>query len=132
MFLHHDAGRVAYCENGRRLRPELWRQKNRLLHHDNVPSHTSCFTREFLTTDNVTVINPPYFSLFPRLKIKLKDRHFDTVEVNEAESQSVLNTLTEQDFQDGFKNVKSAGNGACARMGTASRAMIASTPKISF
>jgi hypothetical protein len=28
--------------------------------------------------------------------------------------------------------VKSAGNGACARMGTASRAMIASTPKISF
>jgi hypothetical protein len=37
---------------------------------------------------------PPYFSLFPRLKIKLKGRHFDTLEVMEAKSQAVLNTLT--------------------------------------
>jgi hypothetical protein len=30
----------------------------------------------------MTVIpNPTYFSVFPRLKIKLKGRHFDTVEV---------------------------------------------------
>jgi hypothetical protein len=28
-------------ENVRRLRPELWREKNWLLHHDNAPSHTS-------------------------------------------------------------------------------------------
>jgi hypothetical protein len=34
------------------------------------------------------------------LKIKLKGRHFDTTEV---ESQVVLNTLTEYDFQDAFK-----------------------------
>jgi hypothetical protein len=37
------------------------------------------------------------------LKIKLKSRHFDTIEVIEAESQAVLNTLTEHDFQDAFK-----------------------------
>jgi hypothetical protein len=37
------------------------------------------------------------------LKIKLKGRNFDTTEVIEAESQAVLNTLTEQDFQDAFK-----------------------------
>jgi hypothetical protein len=36
------------------------------------------------------------------LKIKLKDRHFDIIEVMEAESQAVLNTLTEHDFQDAF------------------------------
>jgi hypothetical protein len=30
-------------------------------------------------------------------------RHFDTFEVNKAESQTVLNTLTEHDFQDAFK-----------------------------
>jgi hypothetical protein len=41
--------------------------------------------------------------LYPRLKIKLKDRHFDTLEVMEAETQVVLNTLTEEDFQDAFK-----------------------------
>jgi hypothetical protein len=34
-------------ENVRRLRPELRRQMNLLLHHDNAPSHTFFFTREF-------------------------------------------------------------------------------------
>jgi hypothetical protein len=33
------------------------------------------------------------------LKIKLKGRHFDMIEVNEAEWQVVLSTLTEHDFQ---------------------------------
>jgi hypothetical protein len=37
------------------------------------------------------------------LKIKLKSLHFDTVEVTEADSQVVLNILTEHDFQDAFK-----------------------------
>jgi hypothetical protein len=41
--------------------------------------------------------------LFPRLKVKLKGSHFYTIEVMEAESQAVLNTLTEHDFQDAFK-----------------------------
>jgi hypothetical protein len=74
------------------------------------------FTREFLTQNNVTVLpHPPYFSLFSRLKIKLKGRHFDTIEVIEAESQKVLITLTEHDFQDAFKNGRSAGNGVYIR-----------------
>jgi hypothetical protein len=47
--------------------------------------------------------HPPYFSLFPQLKINLKGRHFDRIEVIEAESQAVLNTPTEHDFQDAFK-----------------------------
>jgi hypothetical protein len=37
------------------------------------------------------------------LKIKLKGRHFDKIEVMEAELQAMLNTLTQQDFQDAFK-----------------------------
>jgi hypothetical protein len=49
-----------------------------------------------------------------------------------VESQAVLNTLTEHDFQDAFKNGRSAGNGAYARKGTSSRVMVASRPKISF
>jgi hypothetical protein len=66
------------------------------------------------------------------LKIKSKGRHFDTIEVIEAESQAVLNTLTEHDFQDAFTNGGSAGNGAYERMGTAWRVMVASRPKIIF
>jgi hypothetical protein len=50
------------------------------------------------------------------LKIKLKYLHFDTNEMIVAESQAVLNTLTEHDFQDAFENGRSAGNGAYARM----------------
>jgi transposase len=100
------------CENVRRLQPELWGQKNWLLHHNNAPSHTSFFTREFLTKNNMTLIpHPPYspdlapcdFSLFHHLKIKLKGRRFDTTKAMEAESQAVLNTLTEHDFHDAFK-----------------------------
>jgi hypothetical protein len=54
-------------------------------------------------SNTTLVLHPPYFSLFHRLKIQLKGRHFDTTEVIEAESQAVLNTHTEHDFQDAFK-----------------------------
>jgi hypothetical protein len=37
------------------------------------------------------------------LKIKLEGRHFDTTEAIETESQAVLNTHTEHDFQDAFR-----------------------------
>jgi hypothetical protein len=35
------------------------RQKNWLLHHDNVPSDTFFFAREFLTKNSMTVIPHP-------------------------------------------------------------------------
>jgi hypothetical protein len=34
--------------------------------------------------------------------MKLEDRHFDITEVIEVESQAVLNTPTEHDFQGAF------------------------------
>jgi hypothetical protein len=56
-----------------------------------------------LTKNNTTVVpHPPYFSVFPRLKIKSKGRNFDTIEVIEAEPQVVLITPTDHDFQDAF------------------------------
>jgi hypothetical protein len=92
-------------ENVGRLRPELWRQRNSMLHHDNAPSCTSFFTREFLfTKTNMAVIpTDPTFRCFPLLKIKLKGRHFDTIEVIETDLQTALNNLREQDLQDVFK-----------------------------
>jgi histone-lysine N-methyltransferase SETMAR len=81
---------------------------------------------EFLTKNSMTVIpHPPYspdlatsdFSLFPHLKVKLKGRHFDTVEVIETESQAVLNTVTEHDFQDVFQKCQKRWNGAYSRRG---------------
>jgi hypothetical protein len=70
------------------------------------------FNTQFFTKNNTTVVVPSLyspdlapcdFSLLPRLKIKLKGRRFDTIDVVEAELQAVLNTLTEHDFQDAFK-----------------------------
>jgi hypothetical protein len=49
--------------------------------------------------------------------------------VIEAEWQAVLNTLTENDFQDAFKNGRSVENDAYARKGITSRFMVASRLK---
>jgi hypothetical protein len=37
------------------------------------------------------------------MKLKLKGRRFDTIEEIQAESQRVLDTLTEMDFQEAFQ-----------------------------
>jgi hypothetical protein len=53
-----------------------------------------------LTKNNMTLVpHPPHLSLFPRLKKKLKGRHFDASKVIRAESWAMLNTLTEYYFQ---------------------------------
>jgi hypothetical protein len=50
----------------RRLRPELWRQNNWLLHHDITPPYISIFAMEFFTKSNMAVVpNPQPFSVFP-------------------------------------------------------------------
>jgi histone-lysine N-methyltransferase SETMAR len=83
------------------------------VHHDNAPAHADLLTRRFLTNNSVTVVPyPPYspylalsdFFLFPKLKMELKGRRFQTVEGVQAESQAVLTTLRENDFQKCFKN----------------------------
>jgi predicted helicase len=67
------------------------------------------------------------------LKIKLKGRHFKRIQVIEAESQSVMNNLTEHDFQDAFKKKAEAlGTVHTPRKGADSRVMVASGPKVNF
>jgi hypothetical protein len=52
----------------------------------------------------MTVVPHPIllFSVSPT-EDKTEGYHFDTMEVIEADSRAVLNTLTELDFQDAFK-----------------------------
>ena len=99
-------------EKLRRHRPQLWREQTWLLHHDNAPSHTSFLTHQFLAKNKIAVIpHPPYspdlapcdFFLFPKMKLKLKGRRFDTIEEIQAELQRVLDTLTEKCFQEVFQ-----------------------------
>jgi hypothetical protein len=73
------------------------------LHHDSAP-YASFFTREYLNKNNMT----------------------------EAESQAVLNALTEYDSQDALKHCRSTWNGAYIWKWTIWRVMVASRPKVSF
>ena len=99
-------------ENMQRYHPELWREQTWLLHHDNAPSHTSVLTHQFVAKNKIAVIpHPPYspdlepcdFFQFSKLKLKLKGSWFDTIEEIQAESQQMLDTLTEKDLQEVFQ-----------------------------
>jgi hypothetical protein len=58
--------------------------------------------------------HPPYspdsalcdFFLFSKLKLKLKGRRFYTSEEIQSETQRVLETLTEKDFQEALQKCK--------------------------
>jgi hypothetical protein len=118
-------------ESVRRLRPELWWRKKWLLHPDTAQSHTSFFIRKFLTKNNMTVVPAHHTSMFSRVKIKLKGRHFVAVEVTEAESQVMLNTVTEHDFQSAtmagaLKTMHTHGRGLLGVV------VVTSRPKINF
>jgi histone-lysine N-methyltransferase SETMAR len=84
------------------------------LHHDNAPSHTSVLTQQFLAKYKKAVIpHPPYSPdltpcdfPFPEMKLKMKGRRFGTIEEIQAESQRVLDTLTENDVQEAFQKWK--------------------------
>jgi hypothetical protein len=41
--------------------------------------------------------------MFSKIKLKLKGRRFGAIEEIQAESQRVLDTVTEKDFQEAFQ-----------------------------
>jgi hypothetical protein len=48
-------------EAERRKRPEGWRNKSRMLHHDKAPAHTLLLVSKFLVKYEMTVVpQPPY------------------------------------------------------------------------
>jgi hypothetical protein len=132
-----------YCDVLRRLRegkrrkqPGKGRTYNWVLHHDNAPAHTALAVQHFLASKNMTVVpHPPYlavvapgdFFLFPKMKIKLKRRRFDTIEEIQAKSQKVLKTLTQKDFQDSFRSWQKCWDLVYVPKGTTLKGMVAIT-----
>jgi len=104
-----------YCDLLRRLRenvrckrPQKWQNQKFIIHHDNAPAHRSFKVSQFLAKNSMTVVpHPPYspdlapcdFSLFPKLKLRMKGQRFDTNEEIQEESQWVLDTIPKRDFQ---------------------------------
>jgi hypothetical protein len=93
-----------------RKRLELQCNHNWLLHHDNAPTHTSLKTTEFVTNNMVIIPHPPSspdlapfdFTLFPKLKMKLKGR-FETVSDIQRELQAAVDSIKENDFCGAFE-----------------------------
>jgi hypothetical protein len=103
-----------------------------MLYHDDALSYTSVLTQQCLAKNKMAVIPYPLyfpglapcdFFLFPKMKLKLKGRCFDTIEEIQVESQRVLDTLTKKDFRKHSKNGGDSGTGVYLREGTTSRVM---------
>jgi hypothetical protein len=55
----------------------------------------------------VTSLAPCDFFLFPKIKLKIKGRRFESTEDIQAESQDVMKMLTQNGFQQCFRSWKS-------------------------
>ena len=99
----------------RQKRTELCKNQSWILRHDNAPSHTSMFVREFLAKNkNVIIPQPPYsqdlapadFFLFRKLKTPIKGKRFGTIEDTKQKSKQELLVIPKNAFQKCFENWK--------------------------
>jgi hypothetical protein len=87
-----------------------------------LPSSTNSFWRN---KKMAVIPHPLYFPdltpcdlfiIFPKTKLKVKWRRFDTIEEIQAESPRVFDTLTEKDFQEAFQKWRRLWN-SCLHAG---------------
>ncbi|UYV79244.1 hypothetical protein LAZ67_17001721 [Cordylochernes scorpioides] len=123
----------------RQKRPDLWENKNWLLHHDNAPAHTSLLVRDILAKNNTLMMpQPPYspdlppcdFFLFPKLKRPMKGRQTKieildrlrkgdrVVDVTKSYSMNEATIRTIRTNENTIRKSVAAGNTTC--MGTTS------------
>ncbi|UYV65632.1 hypothetical protein LAZ67_3004911 [Cordylochernes scorpioides] len=111
--VHHE-----FLPQGRTKRPDLWKNKNWLLHHDNAPAHTLLLVRDFLAKNNTLMMpQPPYspdlapcdFFLFPKLKRPMKGRCYATLDEIKTASKEELKKILKNDFLKYFEDWKTVG-----------------------
>ncbi|UYV74812.1 hypothetical protein LAZ67_12001111 [Cordylochernes scorpioides] len=99
----------------RQKRPDLWKNKNWLLRHDNAPAHTSLLVRDLLAKNNTLMMpQPPYspdlapcdFFLFPKLKRPMKERRYATLDEIKTVSKEELKKIIKNDFLKCFEDWK--------------------------
>ncbi|UYV68230.1 SRM [Cordylochernes scorpioides] len=110
--VHHEFLPQAF----RQKRPDLWKNKNWLLHHDNAPAHTSLLVRDLLAKNNTLMMpQPPYspdlppcdFFLFPKLKRPMKGRRYATLdEIKTASKEELKKIEKKKDFLKCFEDWK--------------------------
>ncbi|UYV80513.1 hypothetical protein LAZ67_19000396 [Cordylochernes scorpioides] len=99
----------------RQKHPDLWKNKNWLLHHDNAPAHTSLLVRDHLAKNNTLMMpKAPYspdlstcdFFLFLKLKRPMKGRRYATLDEIKTASKEELKKIFKNDFLKCFEDLK--------------------------
>jgi len=94
----------------RKKQPEKW--ANIFIPDHDTPCHTSLLVWQFLSNKNIMVCpHPPYlpdltpcdFWLFPKVKMTMKGKRFESFQDTEAATTAQLKTLTKEDFQNCFR-----------------------------
>ncbi|KAG5320380.1 MOS1T transposase, partial [Pseudoatta argentina] len=97
-----------------RIRPEYRDPEDWSLLHDNAPSHTSLIVRQYLARNRVSVLHHPQylpdlalcdFSLFPKLKLKLKGRFFDDIPTIQSASTQTLEAIPQTELEHAFESL---------------------------
>jgi transposase len=95
-----------------RTGPEIWTVGSWVLHHNNAPAHTSLSIRQFLAKHSIhTLSQRPYspdlsfpeFFLFPKVRITLKERRFETVEDDIVNVTNDLKMIPQTSFNQCFQ-----------------------------
>ncbi|XP_037938203.1 protein GVQW3-like [Teleopsis dalmanni] len=95
-------------ENIRQKRQDLWEANSWILHHDNTPSHKAIVVQEFLAENSTNVIDQtPYspdmapcdFFLFPKLKLLLRGKRFETIAAIKENSLKELMEIPQSAYE---------------------------------
>ena len=83
------------------------------LHHDNAPAHTAAATLDFLADNGVRLVShPPYspdlapcdFFLFPKLKLQMRGRRFESPIAAVTAYRDLLEGLEKDDYIKCFED----------------------------
>ncbi|UYV77660.1 hypothetical protein LAZ67_15001843 [Cordylochernes scorpioides] len=109
-------------------RPERWQKDDWILHVDNARPRTAHVILQFLAKHStIQIPHPPYspdlapndFFFYPKLKMKLKGRKFDNVDMIQAKSKATLRNLSKSAFISCFDNWNKRWKNRCIEAGGA-------------
>jgi hypothetical protein len=103
-----------WSQNILRKRPDNWRDNSWAQHHGGLTRRSLWSTFWLLRIRHSSAILLTHrtslsviFFLFPKMKLKLKGRSFDSIKEIQTVLQDVIKTLTRNDFQKCFRSWKS-------------------------